>query len=322
VAGVSESTDTALPFVSVVVPVRNDPRIIGCLDALLAQTYPADRHEIIAVDNGSTDGTREILRRYPVSVLVEDRVTSSYAARNKGILFARGSVIALIDSDCVPGPRWIANGVRALESSGADLVGGHVRFVHSRRPSAAELFDSLNHMQQSRDIAVRKVAKTANLFIRRHVFDQIGLFPAVESGGDVYWTRRASGRGFSIAFAELAEVAHPTRSMAALIRKAYRVGKGRYDRYVLERDVAASPHLPVETASGVTLRDYRPPKLTSLRSAMVRNKLDMSRPKLLAVWAAGWLYRVVMALGSTHRWTEYRLAALRQASRSVGDTFN
>jgi glycosyltransferase involved in cell wall biosynthesis len=311
-----------VPFVSVVIPVRNDPRVALCLDALLTQTYRADRHEIIVVDNGSTDGTGEIIRRYPVSVLVEDRIVSSYAARNTGVLFARGSVIALIDSDCVPGPAWIEEGIRALESSAADLVGGHVRFVYTERPSPAELFDSLNHMQQSRDIAVRKVAKTANLFIRRRVFDQIGMFPAIESGGDVYWTRRATRRGLSIAFAERAEVAHPTRGLRQLIRKAYRVGKGRYDRYLLERHVADSPGSPFETASGVTWRDYRPPKLRALAASTARNQVEIAPPRLLLVWTAGWLYRIVMALGSTHRWSEHRLAAFRHHAPKVGDTLS
>ena len=59
-----------LPFVSVVVPVRNGAGMIGdCIASLLACDYPPDRHEILVVDNGSTDATAEVIRRHPVAYL-------------------------------------------------------------------------------------------------------------------------------------------------------------------------------------------------------------------------------------------------------------
>jgi glycosyltransferase involved in cell wall biosynthesis len=81
------------PFISVVVPVYNGDRIIGnCVESLLNQSYPKDNYEIIVVDNGSTDNTRAIIKKYPVKMLIEDSIKSSYAARNKGIKHAKGEV--------------------------------------------------------------------------------------------------------------------------------------------------------------------------------------------------------------------------------------
>ena len=75
-----------IPVVSVIVPAFNaEHTIAGCLEALLAQDYPAERLEIIAVDNRSTDRTAAVMCRYPVRVVAERRVQSSYAARNAGL---------------------------------------------------------------------------------------------------------------------------------------------------------------------------------------------------------------------------------------------
>jgi glycosyltransferase involved in cell wall biosynthesis len=76
-------------FVSVVIPVFNGENIIGtCIKSILKQSYPNEKYEIIIVDNGSTDTTREIIKRYPVKMLIEDSIRSSYGARNTGIKHA------------------------------------------------------------------------------------------------------------------------------------------------------------------------------------------------------------------------------------------
>jgi glycosyltransferase involved in cell wall biosynthesis len=50
----------------VIIPVWNSPELIAkCLTALAAQSYPRDRYEVVAVDNGSTDSTADIARSYP-----------------------------------------------------------------------------------------------------------------------------------------------------------------------------------------------------------------------------------------------------------------
>jgi glycosyltransferase involved in cell wall biosynthesis len=85
------------PFVSVIIPVYNDPgRIRVALEALLHQTYPADAYEVIVADNGSTDETPGVVDEFDkkrpglVRMVVEDKIQSSYAARNKALAAARG----------------------------------------------------------------------------------------------------------------------------------------------------------------------------------------------------------------------------------------
>jgi glycosyltransferase AglE len=312
-----------LPFVSVVVPVLNDSRRVGlCIEALLKQTYPKDRYEVIIVDNGSTDDTRAVIGRYPVALLIEDRIQSSYAARNKGVRAARGEVIALTDADCRPMPNWIEDGVRALDAQGADLAGGHVRFVYSTRPSAAEIYDSLTNMQQEWSIRDRSYAATANLFIRTAIFAVVGMFPdTMKSGGDVYWTRRATSLGQRLIYARRAEVAHPTRRLCDLLTKHYRVGKGRYDCYLLEHaaerngethEIALFPATTWRLFTAV----LRPPGWSRLRYAMQRHGIEGGTARLLRVWSVGWLCRLTSALGWAHRWSDYGRSTMAEATKA------
>jgi len=79
------------------------------------------------------------------------------------------------------------------------------------------------------DESVRNgVAKTANVFARAAVVEEIGLFPQeLISGGDVHWTRAATDAGFELVYAPEAVVTHSSRQLWELLRKQYRVGTGQ-----------------------------------------------------------------------------------------------
>lgn len=84
--------------VSVVIPTYNvEEYIAETLESVLAQSRPPD--EIIVVDDASTDATREVVRRYPVTLLEQAENRGSCAARNRAIQAASGDVIATIDGD-------------------------------------------------------------------------------------------------------------------------------------------------------------------------------------------------------------------------------
>jgi len=130
-------------FVSVIIPVFNEPqRIRKALESLVNQTYPRDTYEIIAADNGSLDATPLVLEEYRkkhsdlLCFVVENKIQSSYAARNKGVREARGEILAFTDSDCLPARDWIESGVRALQEHAAACGGGRITFFfESDRPN-------------------------------------------------------------------------------------------------------------------------------------------------------------------------------------------
>jgi len=282
----------ALPTVSVIVPAYNAERDIAKLiGSLLDLDYPKELLEIIIVDNNSNDRTKETVNQYPVKLLEEKNIQSSYAARNKGIRNAKGEIIAFIDSDCVATPQWIKEGVNILVSESADLVGGKVEFVYSKENTAAELFDSITNMQIEFNIEESAVAKTANLFVKSSLFDKIGMFPYwVKSGGDVQWTGKATKNGFSLLYAPRAIVKHPARSLRALLKKQYRVGRGQVHIWIGERRSSLKFIYSV-------FRMFLPSRLSSIKKIIYQRGTTEMNEKVLSIWYVSCLCNLSMGLG-------------------------
>jgi GT2 family glycosyltransferase len=113
----------ARPRVSVVVCSYNGGRTLAqCLSSLVDLDYPD--YEVIVVDDGSTDDTREILGQFPWVRAIHQSNQGLSAARNVGLQAATGSVIAYTDSDCFVDRDWLTLLVAQLEHSGAQAVGG------------------------------------------------------------------------------------------------------------------------------------------------------------------------------------------------------
>jgi glycosyltransferase involved in cell wall biosynthesis len=218
---------SAVPFVSVVIPVHNGAATLGeVLDGLGAQTYPGDRFEVIVVDNRSTDASAEVAASRGATVLREDDVQSAAAARNRGIAAARGDVVAFLDADCTQGPDWLAEGVRALEEAGADLAGGR---VDTRAAGADWLahYDRLTYMRQAERIEALGLSASACLFVRREALERIGPFrPELVAAEDDAFCLRARGLGLSIAYAPEARVCREAPASAgAVLRRHFRAGR-------------------------------------------------------------------------------------------------
>ena len=209
-------SERSTPFVSVIVPVYNDPeRLERCLQALENQTYATSSYEVIVVDNASDESITPIVGRFPHALSAHESRPSSYAARNTGLASARGDVIAFTDADCVPSPSWIERGVaNLLGTPNCGLVAGKIEifFKDPARPTGVELYEGLTALPQRKFVEVGRFGATANIFTLRSVFERVGLFDAeTKSGGDVEWSQRVSNAGYSLIYADDASVAHPAR---------------------------------------------------------------------------------------------------------------
>ncbi len=124
--------DAAWPFVSVIIPARNEARHIGaCLSSLLRGGYPATRLEVLVVDGRSADGTRaavaRLARRTPVPVVVLDNPRGLIpTALNLGIAHARGEVLVRADAHTLYPPGYLRRCVQVLHETGARNVGGPI----------------------------------------------------------------------------------------------------------------------------------------------------------------------------------------------------
>jgi GT2 family glycosyltransferase len=111
------------PRVSVVVCTYNGGRTLSqCLQSLEALEYPD--YEVLVVDDGSTDNTREIVTRFANVRVIHQTNQGLSAARNVGLRMATGAIVAYTDSDCYADPDWLTLLVGQLERSGAAAVGG------------------------------------------------------------------------------------------------------------------------------------------------------------------------------------------------------
>lgn len=223
----------ALPLVSVIVPVYDDPRLALCLDALSRQSYPADRFEVIVVDNGSSGLPESVAAGFSNVVVCFEPKRGSYAARNSGVRAANGEVFAFTDADCLPVPDWLRLGVAPLlGDDGAGVVGGEVTIFprEPQRTTAAELWECVWGFPQQEFVEAKGFAATANLLTSRRVFEAVGPFNGdLMSGGDVEWGRRARRDGHRLVFSREARVLHPARRhLKDLLGKYRRTCGGKY----------------------------------------------------------------------------------------------
>lgn len=131
------------PTISVIVPMRNEERSIGaCLDAIRAQDYPAGLVEILVVDGGSSDRSRDIVLARaaadPRIRLLDNPGGRIPVGLNVGIRASGGDVVARVDGRCLLAPDYLSVGVRVLAETGADNIGGPVR-AESRTRAARVL---------------------------------------------------------------------------------------------------------------------------------------------------------------------------------------
>ncbi|MDA8037639.1 MAG: glycosyltransferase family 2 protein [Actinomycetota bacterium] len=115
------------PRVSVGIPVLNEERHLAeSLEAIGAQTY-GDIIEVLVVDGGSTDRTREIAAGFPLVRVLDNPRRSRPAGLNVAIAAAKGDVFVRVDARTVIAPDYVERCVAALGSSHAAIVGGPMR---------------------------------------------------------------------------------------------------------------------------------------------------------------------------------------------------
>jgi succinoglycan biosynthesis protein ExoA len=125
--------DSTLPFVSVIMPVRNEATTIQrSLSSVFSQDYPADRLEVIIVDGISKDGTKEVIqqlvseqRRISTSIIDNPKMITP-AALNVGIHRAKGEIIIRVDGHCEIKHDYVTHCVEHLQNDAADGVGGAI----------------------------------------------------------------------------------------------------------------------------------------------------------------------------------------------------
>lgn len=121
------------PFVSVIMPVRNEEAFINrSLGSVLAQDYPSDRMEILVVDGMSTDATLHLVQALAPGQnlrIIENPGKIVPIGMNIAFHQAKGEIIARVDGHCEIAPDYIRQCVLAIQQDGVDGVGGAINTV-------------------------------------------------------------------------------------------------------------------------------------------------------------------------------------------------
>lgn len=183
------------PFFTIVVCTYNRQRKLSrALDSIQSQS--CTDWEVVVVDDGSTDATGALLDRYQESCSAltiashrQNRGVS--AARNTGIGNANGRYITFLDSDDEYTPNHLANRKKILQGDpGIQLLHGGLSVVGDPFVVDKDDFGKRKH--------VNECAVGGTFFIRRDVFDQIGLFQNLSYAEDAEFFERAVEAGVRI----------------------------------------------------------------------------------------------------------------------------
>lgn len=191
------------PRISVLVPTRNRSKYLKrMLDKILETDYP--NLEVIVLDGASTDGTVELLKSYGnrITRWVSEKDGGEYDALNKGIGMATGDIIKHMTDDDVllPEAFRLVGGYFASHPD-VGIVFAQVRWWEEKEGNATLLHESnytdpavLKPEAYIRSMRHRPGPPTLGGFIRRRVFEQIGLFRTDFVIGDYeFWARAVSG---------------------------------------------------------------------------------------------------------------------------------
>jgi glycosyltransferase involved in cell wall biosynthesis len=234
--------------VSVIVPVRNGVGFLReLLPMLAAQTLDRPRFEVVIADDGSSDDPGQFETADGHVRVLSGQPLNSYGARNRAVGAARGRVLAFCDADCLPESDWLANGLAALED--ADLVAGRIRFIPPERGGAWSVVDMETSKNHERLVKLG-LAETANLFVRRGLFMEVGGFDdTIDEHGDFDFVERCVARGARLVYVHDVSVSHPVRTRGRSVLRAHWV----YCRGYAERATRRG-----DKPEGLKLRNWVP----------------------------------------------------------------
>jgi glycosyltransferase involved in cell wall biosynthesis len=209
-----------MPKVTVIICTHNrSKKLLDTLIALENQTISKDEFELIVVDDGSTDDTPEILNKFKqnssINVRIYNQKDSGLAvSRNNALQYAKGTIIAMTDDDCVPDKNWLKAVLPYFNDKEVVGVNGYVYSANQK----TTYFDGAPVTKYSKNMVG---GRTANMFYRKNIileidgFDERFIMPFGPKKGfredtDLLWRIQKKGK---VIFASNVRVYHPPRPL-------------------------------------------------------------------------------------------------------------
>ena len=210
---VSQLSGERLPMVSIIVPVRDEERVVGrLLEALLRLDYPLEKMEILIVEDGSVDKTVEICRdyarRYPDQIRLFHQSVSNGkpSALNYGLKHVRGEIVAVFDADSVPEPDALMRAVEYFEDESIAAVQGRTCSINADKNiltkfisyEEAVYFEAFLRGKNALSLFVPLCGSCQ--FVRRDVLERVSGWDEALSE-DMEMSVKLTTRGYNIKYA-------------------------------------------------------------------------------------------------------------------------
>lgn len=187
-----------LPWITLLIPARNEEKNIGALlEALTKQQYPAEKMEVIVINDHSLDRTAAIVRSFPSVKLIDLQEDSLNAykkrAIEKGIEQASGTLIFCTDADCLPGPSWLSTLVNYYQQHDCAFIAAPVLLENDG--SLLGQFQTLDFLvlQGITGAGIQQktiyMANGANMSYPKKIFEAVGGYQqssSIASGDDFF----------------------------------------------------------------------------------------------------------------------------------------
>jgi len=183
--------------ISVIVPVRDDPRVDGLLASLAVQQGAPDFEVLVAMD-GSRREPR-VPPGLPVRLL-RLPARGPYPARNAAVAEAAGDVLLFTDSDCLCPPDWISAADRLFESDSVAALQGSSRASDDSRLSRFVQREYERYVATQEALGYRRFCNTRNFAIRTAIAREVRLPETLPRGGDAVYGRLLEERGVPIRY--------------------------------------------------------------------------------------------------------------------------
>ncbi|WP_417521357.1 glycosyltransferase [Marinobacter sp.] len=193
------------PIFSIIIPARDEEEAIPhCLNSLFSLTFPIDKYEVILIDNGSTDDTVDIAKKYPNLKILYKPNCNVGAVRNFGAKNSLGHYLVFIDADCVIHKDWLSNSYDLVSNEPETVFGGGAMLPF--RPKWIEKYWLLGSEKNS--ILPSKLIG-ASIVIPRNVFFNVGGFDELlTSGEDSLLHENLNSKKYTIKITNKIDVIH------------------------------------------------------------------------------------------------------------------